>query len=106
MIRCERGVGRGFADFGFSGFSAWACKYLTPPHASGVCRWLAEYSGGGDGGGGARNCGFWTYEQCMATVSGIGGYCEVNAMYRGPSPGMIPPPLPRPRRDRVKSSSR
>jgi hypothetical protein len=42
--------------------------------------------------GGARNCGFWTNEQCMATVSGIGGYCEVNAMYRGPSPGMIAPP--------------
>ena len=41
--------------------------------------WCAQYAGGGDGGGGARNCGFWTYEQCMATVSGIGGYREVNA---------------------------
>jgi hypothetical protein len=54
--------------------------------------WCAQYSGGGDGAGAARNCGFWTYEQCSATVSGIGGYCEVNAMYQGPSPGMIPPP--------------
>jgi hypothetical protein len=61
--------------------------------------WCAQYGGGGLGGGG-RNCGFWTYHQCMATVSGIGGYCEVNAMYRGPQPGMIPPPaaMPWPRR--------
>ena len=52
--------------------------------------WCAQYGGGGRGGG--RNCGFWTYEQCMAALWGNGGYCEVNAMYRGPSPGMIPPP--------------
>jgi hypothetical protein len=53
--------------------------------------WCAQYGGGGQGGGG-RNCGFWTYEQCMAALSGNGGYCQANAMYRGPSPGMIPPP--------------
>ena len=55
--------------------------------------WCAQY--GGDRGG--RNCGFWTYEQCMAALSGNGGYCQVNAMYRGPQPGMIPPPSPLPR---------
>jgi hypothetical protein len=57
--------------------------------------WCAQY--GGERGG--RNCGFWTYEQCMAALSGNGGYCQVNAMYRGPQPGMIPPPsaMPRPR---------
>jgi hypothetical protein len=32
--------------------------------------------------GGARNCGFVSWEQCMATVSGVGGYCERNFMYR------------------------
>jgi len=53
--------------------------------------WCAQYGGGGLDGGG-RNCGFWTYQQCMAALSGNGGYCEVNAMYRGPQPGMIPPP--------------
>jgi hypothetical protein len=57
--------------------------------------WCAEY-GGWDGGG--RNCGFWTHRQCMATVLGTGGFCEVNAMYQGPSPGMIPPPFATPRR--------
>ena len=41
--------------------------------------WCAQY-GGWDGGG--RNCGFSTYEQCRATVSGVGGYCEANPMYR------------------------
>ena len=36
----------------------------------------------GDGG---RNCGFSTLEQCMATVSGIGGDCERNLFYEGPA---------------------
>jgi uncharacterized protein DUF3551 len=31
---------------------------------------------------GARDCGFQTYEQCMAAVRGAGGYCEQNQMYR------------------------
>ena len=40
--------------------------------------WCAQYSVRG----GARNCGFVSWEQCMATVRGIGGYCEQNFMYR------------------------
>jgi len=32
--------------------------------------------------GGARSCGFSTFEQCLATVSGSGGFCERNPMYR------------------------
>jgi Protein of unknown function (DUF3551) len=70
---------------GFAAGSEPASAEITYP-------WCAQYSGGGDGPGGARNCGFWTYQQCMATVSGNGSYCEANAMYRGPQPGMIPPP--------------
>jgi len=31
---------------------------------------------------GGRNCGFSTFEQCMATVKGAGGYCEQNPMYQ------------------------
>jgi uncharacterized protein DUF3551 len=73
---------------GIAGISEPASAEITYP-------WCAQY-GGRDGGGG-RNCGFWTYQQCMATVRGIGGYCEANAMYRGPQPGQIPPP-PEPRR--------
>jgi Protein of unknown function (DUF3551) len=40
--------------------------------------WCAVYSGTM---GGASNCGFLTLEQCRATVSGIGGFCEPNQFY-------------------------
>jgi hypothetical protein len=40
--------------------------------------WCAQY---GDRDG-ARNCGFSTLEQCRAAISGNGGYCEENPMYR------------------------
>jgi Protein of unknown function (DUF3551) len=46
--------------------------------------WCAYYSGRGFGG--ASNCGFTSFQQCMATVSGIGGFCQQNTMYR-PPPG-------------------
>ena len=32
--------------------------------------WCATYRNGGN------NCGFYTYEQCMAAVSGVGGFCN------------------------------
>ena len=35
--------------------------------------WCAAYRNGG------TNCGFYTYEQCRATVSGDGGFCNRNA---------------------------
>jgi len=31
---------------------------------------------------GARNCGFWTWQQCLAALSGNGGYCLENPMYQ------------------------
>jgi hypothetical protein len=43
--------------------------------------WCARYGGGR---GGAQNCGFVSFEQCMATVTGIGGYCARNPQYFGP----------------------
>jgi hypothetical protein len=47
--------------------------------------WCAYY-GRGDG----TNCGFTTFEQCMATVSGIGGFCNINTQYV-PPPGLRAP---------------
>jgi hypothetical protein len=44
--------------------------------------WCARYAT--DGGG--ENCGFSTFDQCQADVSGIGGYCARNTLY-APSPG-------------------
>jgi Protein of unknown function (DUF3551) len=44
------------------------------PHGSAHARgWCAEYD---FGEGGATNCGLSTYEQCRATISGIGGACR------------------------------
>jgi hypothetical protein len=54
--------------------------------------WCAVYSGRGMGG--ASNCGFTSFQQCMATVSGIGGFCQLNNMY-------VPPPGPH-RRSRAQ----
>ena len=33
--------------------------------------WCAHY-----GGTGGTNCGFHSYEQCQAAVSGTGGFCD------------------------------
>jgi len=40
--------------------------------------WCAVYGGSMSG---SSNCGFTTWQQCMATVSGIGGSCEPNQFY-------------------------
>jgi hypothetical protein len=29
-----------------------------------------------------KNCGFVTFAQCLATIRGIGGFCEPNPFYR------------------------
>lgn len=63
---------------------AAAVVILTP--AAGTAdpyKWCAVYSGGMGGGG--TNCGFVTIEQCRATVSGIGGFCDPNPFYTGPA---------------------
>src|SRR5260370_13614411 len=36
--------------------------------------WCAFYGTGFSG----RNCGFYSFEQCRASVSGIGGFCQPN----------------------------
>jgi hypothetical protein len=54
--------------------------------------WCADLAGK-DGGGGT-NCGFASWAQCQAAISGIGGWCYPNPYYRGA-------PVPR-RRDRPR----
>jgi hypothetical protein len=46
-----------------------------------------EYLGGGEGGGGGRNCGFVSFEQCMESARGNGGDCRQNTQYE-PPPGV------------------
>lgn len=45
--------------------------------------WCAYYGGAKIG---ATNCGFATFQQCQATVSGLGGSCGPNPQYQ-PSVG-------------------
>jgi hypothetical protein len=59
-----------------------ATSAFVQPAAAIEYPWCAQYSGSG---GGARNCGFSTIEQCRATVSGVGGFCEPNGFYTGPT---------------------
>jgi hypothetical protein len=51
--------------------------------------WCLDYNGID---GGATNCGFVTYQQCMATRMGAGGSCYENPSYQ---PQAAPPPTRR-----------
>jgi hypothetical protein len=51
--------------------------------------WCADYSGFG-----SVNCGFVTYGQCMAALSGNGGFCNRNTQFV-PPPGPFAAPVPR-----------
>ena len=51
----------------------------TPASAAISYPWCARYSTSGG------ECSFNTYEQCMATLSGIGGSCVDNPGYQGPA---------------------
>ncbi len=51
----------------------------APAAAQSNFPWCANFA---DGAG--VNCGFSSYEQCMATARGSGGACSENDMYTGP----------------------
>ena len=51
---------------------------IQPAHAD-PYRWCAQYGGKS----GATNCYFVTHEQCMAALSGNGGFCNRNTFYDG-----------------------
>src|SRR5262249_34991013 len=63
------------------GIFAVAFFGAQPAKADGA--WCADYK---FHHGGARNCGFATYQQCLATVTGIGGSCGPNPFYQPPGP--------------------
>lgn len=50
--------------------------------------WCAHY---GRTLGGAPSCGFVTFAQCMAAISGNGGFCDVNPWWQGPPPEQSDP---------------
>ena len=50
---------------------ATAFALAAPPAAAGP-PWCAAYRNG------STNCGFYTYQQCMDTIAGNGGFCNRN----------------------------
>jgi uncharacterized protein DUF3551 len=67
----------------FLGLGAAVLALAAPAFAQNY-PWCSNFH---DGGG--TNCGFSTYEQCMATAQGSGGNCTKNNIYApsaGPSP--------------------
>jgi len=69
-------MGKVFFRFAIvAGFAA-SEFFAIGPAAADPYKWCAQYSGNT-----GRNCGFVTIEQCRATVSGIGGFCEPNPFY-------------------------
>lgn len=67
------------------GVAAAAGVSIPAAHAQNY-PWCADY-GGGEGGGGGSNCGFTTFQQCLDTIRGMGGFCNRNTLY-------VPPPGP------------
>ncbi len=63
--------------------------------------WCADY--GGEMGG-SSNCGFSTFEQCMAALSGMGGFCNRNTQYVPSGPGPAPGTEQRRRHRRLRHS--
>ena len=55
-----------------SGLVIAAMLGLAAPAAAAGPAWCAAYRNG------STNCGFNTYEQCLAAISGIGGFCNRN----------------------------
>jgi hypothetical protein len=92
MSRLDRGADvRRAKIIGLATFAAASLCASAPPAAAMVIYpWCAFYGRLGE------NCGFTTYQQCRATISGIGGYCAVNPWYNGnPSPTGSPPQIRR-----------
>jgi len=54
---------------------------VQPAAAEVIYPWCAHYIGRGGGG---PSCGFVSFQQCMATASGMGGNCQMNPFYNPP----------------------
>jgi hypothetical protein len=65
-----------FAAAGAVGLALLGASQISTPAEAGPYgpRYCAQYRGGGE------NCGFYTFNQCLAAVSGVGGMCIVAPM--------------------------
>jgi Protein of unknown function (DUF3551) len=55
------------------------------PASAAVYPWCAYYGGRLSG----TNCGFVTFEQCMAAISGNGGFCNNNPLYAASTAAVV-----------------
>jgi hypothetical protein len=62
--------------FALALFTAWAATGTNAKAQD--YPWCANYTKG------STSCSFVTFEQCMADVSGIGGFCEIRCTIRPP----------------------
>jgi len=64
---------RPLALAGALGLAMMATSQLATPAGAGPFgpRFCAQLRGGGE------NCGYYTFNQCLVSVSGVGGYCYV-----------------------------
>jgi Protein of unknown function (DUF3551) len=62
--------------------------------------WCAIYFSGGNFGGGSRSCYYTSREQCMTTMSGIGGNCVESPYYHAQSTPLPNRSLVKPRNHR------
>lgn len=64
--------------FTFFALTSLALVFAGAIRANAAEAWCARYPMG-DG----TNCGFATFEQCEADISGVGGYCSQNPAWAG-----------------------
>ena len=64
-----------------------ALAFLMTSHREARAQWCAHYEPY------VYNCGFSTFQQCLATISGVGGVCsrDYRAMSRTPEAEPAPP---------------
>jgi hypothetical protein len=58
--------------------------FLSAPAQAQNYPWC-EFLSGGEGGGGGKNCGFVSFDQCMQSARGNGNDCRPNQLYTPPT---------------------
>ncbi len=90
----------GIAAVAFSALTLFTMADARPAQAqwgwASPFPWCAQWSGSW---GGARECSYYTFEQCRAAVFGAGGGCHPNPAYVGPAPGEYRPARKQRRRE-------
>ena len=68
--------------------------------------WCAILPGAGSGSGGAMSCYYTSWEQCRATMLGIGGNCVASPYYRAQSTQLPHHSVVKPRHHRHARTAR